>query len=463
MKRKPDLAALLFLGLMAAGACMLFSGLVDRGPEYTGMALPSMTGYAAHRGMGGARQVPDGHRGSAVALEAEPLLDRAQAAISAAEPAANAALDRQHWFIQLYGGVQTLSGRTVVDDADPQYSVVKLSDGTLTFVNSEEKEVSDHGRLVARLRDVLADREIPLLYVQAPQKVQADDPRLPQEVTDQGNAYADQVLAVLEEQEVDCLDLRPLLAEMDGEWSQWFFRTDHHWTPQAAFTAHQLLADVLREDYDFAIDPRHTDPDRFLRTTYQDYFLGSQGKRVGTLYGGVDDIELWIPDYLTEFTYSIPASDTVRTGTMDRSLLFPERVEEVDYFNGNPYTLYAGGDYSMARIYNNRNPGGKRVLLLRDSFACAITPFLALDCGELITMDLRYFHDRLLTYVDWLQPDMVILLYAPGSCGQDTMFDFFHDPGQTDPYLAACLDQPTAVTLTRPGQVTDLWDEHRKG
>lgn len=172
-----------------------------------------------------------------------------------------------------------------------------------------------------------------------------------------------------------------------------FPQPHHHWTPEAGFLACQTIAETLRRDYGFTIPGKYTDERFFTRTFYSDYFLGSQGKRVGSLYAGVDDIELWVPTFHTNFTYSIPIYDMERTGPFEESLLFPERVEERDYFGGNPYTLYAGGDYPMGRIYNEVHPEGKRILLLRDSYACALTPFLALSCGELITIDLRYFHD----------------------------------------------------------------------
>ena len=96
----------------------------------------------------------------------------------------------------------------------------------------------------------------------------------------------------------------------------------------------------------------------------------------------------------------------------------------------------------MARIYNEENPEGQRILLLRDSYACALTPFLALDCGELITIDLRYFHDDLLTYVDWLDPDLVMVMYTAGSVGLEELFTFFP---QTDMSQSLITAQPPAV------------------
>ena len=96
----------------------------------------------------------------------------------------------------------------------------------------------------------------------------------------------------------------------------------------------------------------------------------------------------------------------------------------------------------MARIYTEENTGGTRTPPLRDSYACALTPFLALDCGELITIDLRYFHDDLLTYVDWLDPDLVMVMYTAGSVGLEELFSFFP---QADLAQSLTTAQPPAV------------------
>ena len=53
--------------------------------------------------------------------------------VDGAESAVNGDLDRDHLFIQLYGGVQRLSGRRVVEDAVGENTVVRLSTGGLNF------------------------------------------------------------------------------------------------------------------------------------------------------------------------------------------------------------------------------------------------------------------------------------------------------------------------------------------
>ena len=426
VKPHTNLGALLFLGALAAGTLLLVTGLADTSPTRQGVRLPQRgeASCVAHARMGDGWGGPS-QKGKARETARAPLGERIQSFIGSAEATANSALDQDHFFIQLYGEVQKLSGRTVVEDADPRYSVVKLTDGTLTFVNDQALDVSGHGRSVVRLSRALEKRDSPLLYVEAPQKLQSGDPRLPEGVSDYGNDYADQILAVLEEQGVAALDLRETLAACGRDWSSLFFRTDHHWTPEAGFLACQTIAETLRRDYGFTIPGKYTDERFFTRTFYSDYFLGSQGKRVGSLYAGADDITLYTPKFDSELTYSCPAYGFTRTGPFETSVCFPERVAQQDWFNGNPYTYYAGGDYPLATITNHKNPDGPRVVLLRDSYACALTPFLALSCGELITIDLRYFHDDLLSYVDWLEPDVVLVMYTAGSLALDPLFDFF--------------------------------------
>ena len=71
------------------------------------------------------------------------------------------------------------------------------------------------------------------------------------------------------------------------------------------------------------------------------------------------------------------------------------RSSSRDWFNGNPYVYYSGGDFGVSTIVNESDPDGPTVVLLRESFSCALTPFLALSCGKPVTIDLRYFEGDL--------------------------------------------------------------------
>lgn len=398
MKWKQSVAAVLFLLGLAAGLLGLAAANLGEGGQVRAMLAGLPEGKWA----------------------------KVQAVLADSEKAVSGDLDSGHNFIQLYGLFQRLTGRRVLNDMDPSLTVVKLSNGQLQFVDLTEEgplDVSGNSANTIRLRDALAELDIPLLYAQAPQKVGGGRALMPYGVEEYGNYYADTFLEQITAAGVDALDLRPAFGT--GErFSAYFFNTDHHWKPEGAFLAWQQIARRLGE-MGWDIDETYTDSDSFEKITYEDYFLGSQGKRTGTLYGGVDDIDLWKPRFETDFTYVAPAAEVDRSGPFEKSLLFPERVAERDYFNGNPYTLYAGGDYLYSHITNHSNPDGPRVLLIRESFACALTPFLALGCSELSTVDLRYFDGDLMKLAEQESPDLVLIMYGASTTRLPAMFSFF--------------------------------------
>ena len=398
MRRRNTITALLFLALMAGGFGLLLTAFL-------------------------------GGEGSFETLLKNFARDRdVPTFLAQAETAVNQDLDRDHLFIQLYGGIQRLTGRRMVEDAVDENTVVKLSTGALTFVKPDStaqpaEGVEDNAAATAQLGRALADRGIPYLFVLGPQKVQRGEDLLPVGMAENGNTTADAFLAELERQGTAALDLRPLF-ESNGIYPGWFFQTDHHWKPAAAFFAWQNLAQVLDHNYGFITPAALTDPANWSTTVLEDFFLGSQGKRVGSLYAGVDDFTLYTPNFDTNLTYESQDGGFSRTGPFNQSVCFPERVEEMDWFNANPYTYYSGGDYGMATMTNHNNPDGPRVVLLRESFSCALAPFLALSCSELTTIDLRYFQGDLLDTIQGLEPDLVMSFYAASSTGVEAVFAY---------------------------------------
>jgi len=361
----------------------------------------------------------------AVSLRAKDLRDSAEAKT-------NEILDRDHGFIEVYGAAQRLLGRRVLEDqVEPQYTVVKLTDGFLTFANLDAEQTD----LTVRAREMTdfakrVDRQfhVPVLYVQAPSKFNVAD--APDGVEDFSDAEADQFLSDLAEQgEVDTLDLRPAFrqaAEDDPEEALGlFFGTDHHWTPAGAFLGYQVLCEKLKEDYEFDIPRSYTDPRSYTTYSFEQVFLGSQGKRVGAAYAGVDGIDVWVPTFDTDFSYV--TSGGVRKGPFQVSLLFPEKLAQTGLYDTNPYVIYSGGDYLLSQAINHKNTDGKRVMILRDSFGCALTPFLSLVTAQTDAIDPRSFdggQKEMLDYVEWLEPDLIIVLNAPSSLKTDALYPY---------------------------------------
>lgn len=421
-KIRDTAAALLFLAILLAGMCYLArNGYQETFVVSCEGILPTAKTLSPRR----SAAKPLSHVLSKSASSQQ--LERFYGLDDTVEQALTDTLDHDRLFIEGYGLTQRLLGRRVMEDVDPQHTVVRLGDGSLIFADPDGlyQKPAWQAQALIDFRDKLAETQgIPLLYVQAPQKYFAQaGASLPDGLADQLNPQADSLLQMLEADNVDTLDLRLALAGT-GRYSSLFFSTDHHWTAEGAFIGWQSLAKKLEADYSFSIPFTATNPYYWTQTTLEDHFLGSQGKRVGSLYAGVDDFEVWSPKFDTALSYQIPIQGYEEEGTFEEVLLFPDHLEKGSLYETNPYLFYSGGDFPFARMKNLNHPNGPTVVLLRDSFACPFAPFMALGCGELVTMDLRYFNDDLMEYISWVNADLVVVLYSPGAFGTEAFFAF---------------------------------------
>ena len=70
--------------------------------------------------------------------------------------------------------------------------------------------------------------------------------------------------------------------------------------------------------------------------------------------------------------------------------------------------------------------GGAPLHLSLIHISCALTPFLALSCSELTTIDLRYFEGDLLDTIAGLEPDIALTLYTASTTRLDNLFQYEH-------------------------------------
>lgn len=332
------------------------------------------------------------------------------------ESAVNSALREGNAAIELYGGLIRAEGKRVSEDPlEADYSVAVMDNGAITFVNLDSDgstDVTGFADQVAGWADRLDEAGIPLLYAAYPKKTARADSGLPEGLYDLPVLKMNATVEALTERGVDLLDLRDAF-EAQGDYSGLFYRTDHHWNVRGAFLAFQTICQRLRTDYGLDPDPFYEDPANYNSRILKNWFLGSQGKRVGSLFAGADDFELMTPAFDTSFTFSVPSQGMERIGSMEESILFPEYAAEKDFYNGNPYVYYAGGDFDLVTIENHNNPDGPDILMVRDSMGCALTPFLALDCSTLTLVDTRSYTGDPSELAAQLGVDLVLVLRAP--------------------------------------------------
>lgn len=330
-------------------------------------------------------------------------------------------------FITLNGAWQRMAGARVVNQR------YKLDNGHLSYI-IEEQNVEGMARNTVEFRDALAEMDVPMVYINTPFQIHRQDKQLPESVEDYSNENADRFLSCLKEADVPVLDLRESMAADGLDHYEMFYKTDHHWTAEAGFWAAGEIADYLSAmDETYAVQESLRDPSCYNFDVYEGIFLGSAGRRVGSIYAGTEDFTVITPAFETEFTFSAENGEILRQGSFYDTFIVPEKLRQGDLLASDVYLTYCGMNFTQMTIHNrgtapDTRSTPKRVLLIRDSFSDVLIPFLAMEYEYLDVLDLRGFKGDVLAYVRAFAPDMVVVIYNPGAYTDTNlnMFEFLN-------------------------------------
>lgn len=189
--------------------------------------------------------------------------------------------------------------------------------------------------------------------------------------------------------------LTPLKSAQSTSGQAWY-RTDHHFTTRGAYIAYRTLMESWNIDaYDtdfFDIDPASHS---FLGTTYS---------KSGITDYTPDSIYLYRYGGDEEFTLEYVNEGRIMQGFYD--------FDKLD--TKDKYAVFLGGNFAHVRIHQGDSTRPK-LLLIKDSFANSVIPFLALHF-DIDVIDPRYLTAPLDNTVDPNEYDKILIL-----CGSDTL------------------------------------------
>ena len=306
------------------------------------------------------------------------------------------------------------------------FSSTVRPDGQLTgFV--KKKDLSYPVSQTAALADFCHKNGIPFFVVLAPSKFAPGDAY--DGVLDFSNENANDFLRQLQGKDVRCIDLRPFLDAQVSQHADLFFRTDHHWTPEAARLAAQKLETLLNDEAGYSADPSLLDAGQYTESLYPAQHLGSYGQRLTLVRTQPDDFSLFYPKFETSFRLQIPSMELDHTGDFSSLYYMDQLALSHGYYDSHVYGTYSYGERAFLSIQNLEKSDGHKLLLLRDSFGNTLIQFLALGMERLIALDLRAFTGSVHACLQQERPDAVILIYTISEFNWDEMnqkslFDF---------------------------------------
>lgn len=294
----------------------------------------------------------------------------------------------------------------------PGMDVYRLQDGYLTY-SYKKLDMAEHIGAVAEFAQLVSQQGGRLLYVQSPGKTNPFGDR-ELDGLDYANYNTDMLLQGLQARGVDVFDLRQdMYRDMGNEgWHKAFFRTDHHWLPSTALWAAEKLAARLHADYDVDVDFGHFSEADYDVVNYENYFLGSQGKKVTLAKTTAEDIALYYPKFSTDVRLEIPSLGIDTRG--DFTIMYDmEMVKKRDFYGGHPYAAYGYGDMPEIKVHNFTNEylRDKKILIIKDSMVDTVLPFLSMGLKDITLLDIRHFNGSVRRYVEDCKPDIVIVMY----------------------------------------------------
>ena len=292
--------------------------------------------------------------------------------------------------------------------------VALMKNGMLTLTDEDAKTFADQNNNIASLTEVndyLSKEGVPFIYVQAPYKVPTDENILPAGIEIMMNDSADQLVQGLSAGGVETLDLRKYISSNTDQIKEYFYKTDHHWTPDGAFLAFDYLMKKIENTLGQPLDKTYTDKTLWKRNTIDNWFLGYQGKRVGKLFAGTDPLIYYTPLFDTEMSCSITNHGEFYKGDFTKANIRDMYIKDRDFYGYNAYCVYIGGDYTLVEHRNKYAPNHQRILLIKDSFMLPLQAFLSTEFAEVDVVDPRYYDaSSLYELIDWTKPDCVVMM-----------------------------------------------------
>jgi hypothetical protein len=307
---------------------------------------------------------------------------------------------RNYVYFQRAMGKTYLNDKYAVDD-DSGWIISKPAEA------KSDEELASFAADLQNLSEGLAEKNIPFTFYSLPAKATYSREPSPSYMPDDAGIANN---ARLHELVTDAgVDNIRLYDEMKNDFSaeRNFYKTDHHWTMRGAYTGYEALMKTMSERLGETIEPIPYEE----ANTYclPNKFAGSWNK---ILYMTVDNHD--------EICYNEPASFatqfTIYDGTIEGGVTAPYesvygRAKQMSPDTVVNYADAYSRDFAELTIVNNDYDIDKHVVVIKDSYFNAIQFHVASHFKKLTVLDLRYLDKDVISYLQSMHPDYVVLAY----------------------------------------------------
>ena len=248
----------------------------------------------------------------------------------------------------------------------------------------DEERVLKNAENVNRLSENIS---VPVYFGLIPTAAEIWNDLLPKgAVTEDESAWIERLYQVAN---ADSIDLVEALEAHKDE--AIYYHTDHHWTSLGAYYGANTILETMGLE--------KLSLENYEEQIVSEAFFGTIYSASGAWWYEADAISYYVPEegktVMSNFS-----------GKEEAGQLY--NFERLD--GKNKYAFFLGGNQAHCIIQSEKN--SERLLLIRDSYADCLVPFLSERFGEIHMFDLRYNRMSIIDYVEEHKIDKVLVLYS---------------------------------------------------
>ena len=181
-----------------------------------------------------------------------------------------------------------------------------------------------------------------------------------------------------------------------------YYKTDHHWNESGAYLGYQAICDTVL----------HSEAQSFSYELASDAFSGTMYSKSGAFWTE--------PDSIYTITAEEPVSVTVEydDGTVTDTLYSEKHLDEKD-----KYPYYLDGNHARVHITTDADTQ-KKAVIVKDSYAHILIPYLAQEYSDIEVIDLRYYHSAVSDLITDTANTDIYFIYSLDNFCQDTNLAF---------------------------------------
>jgi len=200
--------------------------------------------------------------------------------------------------------------------------------------------------------------------------------------------------------DISFIDTRSALFQAASKGEQVYYRTDHHLTSAGTYELYKLYCTSNGLVY----------PEKSVYTVKKSSdFWGTTAAGSGYNLTEADTIEMWVGKENVTVTINDGTKDEVYDGAF-----FEKHLEKDD-----KYPVFLDGNHALTIIENPESSGGT-LLMIKDSYAHCLAPFLAHNYSKIYLVDMRYYRKSVSQLAEEKEIDEILYIYGLDSLLTDT-------------------------------------------